>query len=350
MPVSNTFGERFRVTTWGESHGPAVGAVVDGCPAGLPLDVADLAADLSRDVPDREIGTPRREPNEPEILSGVFDGLTLGSPILILVRNVDVDSRAYMARRTKPRPGHGDLTWRQRYGHVDPRGGGRASGRECVGRLAAGAIARKLAARVGIRIVSELVELAGVAIGDEASLDRAREEVRRIAEEGDSSGGVVRVRAEGLPPGLGAPVFGKLTAALGSALLSIGGVKAVEFGDGRRHARLKGTEANDPIAPTDVGGRPATNRAGGTLGGISTGLPLVATLAVKPTPTVRKEQETLDVATGEPAVVSGVGRFDMNFAPRVAVVAEAMTALVIADALLGAGMVHPTRLGDEVGA
>lgn len=341
--MGNIFGDRFRVTTWGEAHGPAVGAVVDGCPAGMPLSEEDLAADLSRDIPDPAISTSRREPNEAEILSGVFEGLTLGTPILILIRNVDVSESEYLDRRHTPRPGHGDLTWANRYGHVDYRGGGRSSGRECVARLAAGAVARKLLAAVGVTVTSSVVELAGIAIIEPEDCDRARAEVRRISAAGDSSGGVVRVLAEGVPPGLGAPVFGKISARLGEAFFSIGGVKAVEFGEGRDHARLKGTEANDPIQPTENGPRPGTNRAGGMLGGISTGLPIVASLSVKPTPSVRAEQETVDLRTGEPAAVRSVGRFDLNFAPRVAVVGEAMCALVLADALLEAGVMHPLR-------
>ena len=342
--MSNTIGERFRVTTWGESHGPAVGAVVDGCPAGLPLSIDDLRADLSRDVPDPAIGTKRREPNEPEVLSGLYEGLTLGTPILILIRNRDVCSKEYFDRGAAPRPGHGDLTWRQRYGHVDPRGGGRASGRECVARLAAGAIARKLIGTAGLSVRSEVVELAGIPIETAADLERARAEVMRIGEDGDSSGGVVRIVADGVPDGLGEPVFGKLGARLGLALLSIGGVKSFETGDGRELARVRGSQANDPIGVAEGLVRPATNRAGGLLGGISTGRPLVLTLAVKPTPTIRKPQATVDLANGEPTILTGLGRFDMNFAPRVAVVGEAMVSMVLADALLAAGRIHPVRL------
>ena len=195
--MSNTFGERFRVTTFGEAHGPAVGAVIDGCPAGLPLTVADLEPDLARDVPEEVIGTSRREPNRPEILSGVFEGLTLGTPILILIRNEDVCSRDYLARRNTPRPGHADLTWRHRYGHVDPRGGGRASGRECIARVAAGAVARRLLGTLGITVSSRILELGGVAIQSKEDLEGACEEVHRIGLLGDSTGGVVRVTAEG---------------------------------------------------------------------------------------------------------------------------------------------------------
>jgi chorismate synthase len=345
--MSNTFGDRFRVTTFGEAHGPAVGAVIDGCPAGLPLDVSTLAPDLARDVPDRVIGTAREEPNDPEILSGIYEGRTLGTPILILIRNEDVCSAEYQARAGTPRPGHADLTWHERYGHVDPRGGGRASGRECIARVAAGAVARALVRTVGVTVTSTVLELGGVRIDTDEDLTRAREEVLRVGRTGNSTGGKVQVTADGLPAGVGDPVFGKLTARLGSALLSIGGVKAVEFGAGWEHARLTGLQSNDPLTVSEGRVRPLTNRAGGTLGGISTGVPIVATLAVKPTPSIPTEQDSVNLATGEPARVSGLGRFDLNFAPRVAVVAEAMFALVLVDALLKSGHLHPTRVSES---
>ncbi len=345
--MSNTFGQTFRVTTFGESHGPAMGAVIDGCPAGLPLSPEDIRRELARDVPEPEIGTTRREPNEPEVLSGVYEGRTLGTPILILIRNVDVNSGDYLDRKNRPRPGHADLTWRLKYGHVDPRGGGRASGRECIARLAAGAVAKKLLALRDITVRSSVTELAGLPAGRPAELALAREEVKRIAGEGDSTGGTVTVTAEGVPAGLGRPVFGKLGARLGQALLSIGGVKALEFGAGRAHARMRGTESNDPIIREGREVRPSTNRAGGMLGGISTGLPLVVRLSVKPTPSIRAEQETVDFESGESARVSTTGRFDLNIAPRVAVVAEAMTAIVLADALLEDGFLPPVRVEGE---
>ncbi|MHC4472060.1 MAG: chorismate synthase, partial [Planctomycetota bacterium] len=205
-------------------------------------------------------------------------------------------------------------------------------------------VARKLLALAGVSVASSVVEMAGIATDSPEALARARKEVQRVAREGDSTGGLVRVEADGLPAGLGAPVFGKLTARIGEALLSIGGVKAIEIGEGRRLAGLRGSEANDPIVASEEGARPATNRAGGLQGGITTGLPLVISLCVKPTPTVRVEQDSVDVATGEPVKISGTGRFDMNFAPRVAVVGEAMLAIVLVDALMEAGHLSPTRV------
>lgn len=346
--MSNAFGERFRVVTFGESHGPALGAVVDGCPAGLPLDVADLRADLARDVPDAAIGTPRREPNEPEILSGVFDGATLGTPIGIVIRNEDARSSDYAARRETPRPGHGDLAYRQRYGRADWRGGGRASGRECAARLAVGAIARKLLARAGIRVTSRVLEMAGLPTRTPEEYERARARVLAVAREGDSTGGIVRIEATGVPAGLGDPVFDKVSALLAHAILSIGGVKSFDVGLGRRHAGLLGSECNDPFVFDETGGvRTRGNRAGGIQGGVTNGMRLVLEAAVKPTPTIRRAQTTVDLASGEPAEVTGDGRFDLNFTPRVAVVAEAMTAVVLVDRLICAGELHPLRLEDS---
>ncbi|MCC7139951.1 MAG: chorismate synthase [Planctomycetes bacterium] len=343
--MSNAFGERFRIVTFGESHGPAVGVVVDGCPAGVPFGPEDLDAALARDVPDRLVGTPRREPNRAEVLSGVFEGATLGTPVAIVVRNEDARSRDYEARREVPRPGHGDLTWRQRYGRADWRGGGRASGRECVARLAAGALAAKVLDAVGVHVAGRVTEMAGVRVRSAADYARAQARVLEVAREGDSTGGLVRVTADGLPAGLGDPVFDKLHAVLGHALLSIGGVKSFEVGLGRRHARRRGSESNDPYE-LDAEGEVRTrgNRCGGVQGGISNGMRLVVDVAVKPTPSIPRAQESVDLEAREPAEVAASGRFDLNFAPRVAVVAEAMTAVCLVDRLVCAGEVHPLRL------
>lgn len=346
--MSNAFGEHFRMVTFGESHGPAVGAIVDGCPAGLELDVADLRADLARDVPDPAIGTPRRETNEPEILSGVFEGATLGTPIAIVIRNVDARSTDYAARRELPRPGHGDLAYRRRFGRADWRGGGRASGRECAARLAVGAIARKILARAGITVHASVVEMAGLPTRTSQEYERARVRVLEVAREGDSTGGIVQIEASGVPAGLGDPVFDKISALLGHAILSIGGVKSFDVGAGRRHAALRGSDANDPfVADGDGGVRTRGNQAGGIQGGVTNGMTVVLEAAVKPTPTIRRPQATVDLATGRPAHVTGEGRFDLNFTPRVAVVAEAMTAIVLVDRLIGAGEIHPLRLSDS---
>lgn len=346
--MSNSFGERFRITTFGESHGPAVGVVIDGCPSGVPMDVSVLRAALSRDVPDPVIGTTRREPNEPTILSGVFEGETIGTPIAILIPNEDARPCDYERRRSTPRPGHGDWTYLARYGRTDWRGGGRASGRECVARLAAGAVAQAVLSRVGIQVAGKVVEMAGLPATTPEEYERARAKVKEVAAQGDSTGGIVRVEAEGVPAGLGDPVFDKMAAVLGHALLSIGGVKAFDVGLGRRHARRRGSECNDPYV-LDVEGNVRTrgNRSGGMQAGITNGMRLSVEVYVKPTPTIRRPQETVDLASGHAAEVTGEGRFDLNITPRVAVIAEAMTAIVLVDRLIAAGEVHPLRMADS---
>jgi chorismate synthase len=342
--VGNTFGERLRVTTFGESHGPAVGCVVDGCPAGLTLGSRHIATALARDVPMPAVGTTRREPNRPRILSGVFRGRTLGTPIAIVVANEDVESQEYEGRRHTPRPGHAELTYLARYGEIDWRGGGRASGRECVARVAAGAIARRLLATKRAHVRARVETMAGISTDSPEGLSRAVERVRELASAGETTGGMVRLRARGLPAGLGGPVFDKLTARLGHALLGIGGVKAIDIGNGRAAAALTGSLNNDAIEIRDGEVLPASNRAGGVQGGLTTGLPLDIRIWVKPTPSVARGQRSVNLETGEPVELHVQGRFDLNITPRVAVVAEAMACLVLADALLEGGHLHPTRL------
>jgi len=342
--MSNIFGERLRVMTFGESHGPAVGCVVDGCPAGLPLRLRDIAAMLARDVPIAEIGTPRAEPNRARILSGVAGNRTLGTPIAILIPNEDIDGDGYERRRHIPRPGHAELTYLARYGHIDWRGGGRASGRECVARLAAGAIARRLLATRRVSVHARVTEMAGVQVDNRENLRRAVNRVLEAGAEGDSTGGAIHIRARGLDGGLGAPVFRKLSAVLGQALFSIGGVKGIDIGNGRAAAGLTGSRNNDPVALRDGSARPASNRSGGLQGGITTGEPLEITVWVKPTPSIRIAQRSVNLRTGQSVSLKVDGRFDLNITPRVAVVAEAMVCLVLADALLEAGCIHPTRL------
>ena len=342
--MSNVFGERLRVLTFGESHGPAMGCVVDGCPAGLSLRPNHIAAMLARDVPIAEIGTPRTEPNRAKIISGVADGKTLGTPIAILIPNEDAVSDCYEERRHIPRPGHAELTYLARYGHIDWRGGGRASGRECVARLAAAAIARRLLATQRVFVRARVTEMAGVKVDGRQDLQRAVDRVLEVGADGDSTGGAIHIRASGLDGGLGAPVFRKLSAVLGQALFSIGGVKAIEIGNGRAAAALTGSRNNDPLAPLNGGARPVSNRSGGLLGGITTGEPLEVVVWVKPTPSIRLAQQSVDLRTGRPVSLEVEGRFDLNITPRVAVVAEAMVCLVLADALIEAGSIHPTRL------
>ncbi len=342
---SNSFGRFFRVTTFGESHGPALGAVIDGLPPRIPIDLAAIQAQLDRRRPGRSpLASARAEDDRVELLAGLFEGRTTGAPMALLVRNRDARPGEYDQLRQLLRPGHADLTWQAKYGLRDPRGGGRASGRETVARVAAGAVAAQLLAREGISITGHVVAIGEVVARrfDRATIDQnpvccadadAAERMAATIEaaqaDGDSVGGLVEVRAAGVPAGLGDPVFGKLDAELAAALVSIGAVKGVEIGDGFALARLRGSQANDPLTPEG----PQSNRAGGILGGISNGAPLVVRLAVKPTPTIAREQQTVTL-DGEPTTVRGSGRHDPCIAPRLVPVAEAMTALVLADALL----------------
>jgi chorismate synthase len=321
----NTFGRNFRCTTFGESHGTALGVVIDGCPPGIRLSPETIQPILDRRRPGRgPLASARAEEDMVEILSGIFEGRTTGAPIALMVRNRDARSEDYDALRTVFRPGHADYTWQAKYGIRDHRGGGRSSGRETVARVAAGAVALACLARDGIRITGSIREIHGRVVPREQE-----REIAEAAERGDSVGGIVEVVAEGCPAGLGDPVFSKLDAAIGAGMLSIGAVKGVEIGEGFAAARLYGSENNDPMTPDGF----ASNHAGGILGGISTGAPIVVRIAVKPTPSIRKEQRTVDL-DGRPAAIAIAGRHDPCIVPRIVPVAEAMLALAILDALL----------------
>ena len=347
--MSNSFGRHFRITTWGESHGPAVGVVIDGCPAGLELSDKVIRRQMERDIPEPSIGTTRHEPNEFKIMSGVFDGKTLGTPISIIIPNSDVDSKPYKSFAGVPRPGHADLTWWLRYGWVDPRGGGRASGRECIARLAAGAIAQLLLKSLDIEIKGQVTELAGVSTETAEGYKKALERVQEIGAQGNTSGGCIEVTANGVPAGLGAPVFNKLQADLAAALMTIGGVKAIEIGAGRQLASMTGDCANDKIEMKDGQPQPQSNNCGGLLGGITTGGPLVIKMAVKPTPTHHLPQSSVDINSGEERTITCHGRHDLNFTPRVAPIAEAMVSLVLVDHAMASGLLSPVRFENKTG-
>lgn len=351
----STFGLLFRVTTWGESHGKAIGATVDGCPAGLELSEADLQPDLDRRRPGQSrVTSQRKEADRVEILSGLFEGKTTGAPISLFFLNEDVDSSQYEEIRDLFRPGHADYTYQVKYGLRDHRGGGRASARETAPRVAAGAIAKKYLAQQGIEIVGFVRQIGEItweppvetsAIDREAvyqsivrcpdpqiseAMVRAIEAARK---EGDSLGGVVEVRALGVPAGLGDPVFDKLDADIGKAMLGIPAIKGVEIGSGFESSRMRGSEHNDWMFNDrgKVGFR--TNHAGGVLGGISTGQDVVVRLAVKPPSSILKEQETVDKDLRS-RTLRVEGRHDPCVCPRVVVVAEAMLALVLMDHFL----------------
>ena len=321
----NTFGRSFRITTFGESHGPALGVVIDGCPPGIALSEGDIQPFLDRRRPGRSPhSSPRREEDRVEILSGVFEGRTTGAPIALLFRNSDSRPGDYGSLREVFRPGHADYTWWKKYGIRDHRGGGRSSGRETVARVASGAVAAKVLGLRGIRIGSRILEVHGC-----TSPEDMEKAIERAMQAGDSVGGIVEITASGCPPGLGDPVFGKLDAMIGMAMLSIGAVKGVEIGEGFAAARMRGSEQNDQM---DEGGF-LSNHAGGILGGISTGEDIVVRIAVKPTPSIAREQRTVDTG-GKGRLISVRGRHDPCLVPRLAPVAEAMLALVLADALL----------------
>lgn len=337
----NTFGKMFKVTTWGESHGKANGCVIDGCPAGLILNKADIENELINDVPDKDIGTPRKEQNNFEILSGVFNNVTLGTPISIIIYNKDVKSKPYTETKNLIRPGHADYTYMVKYGNVDYRGGSRASGRECIARLAAGAVAKKLLDTTlnNICIESRVIELAGIEINNDSDYQRAKDKVLSIGKHGDSSGGKIELVIKNMPAGLGLPVFDKISSRLIYALSTIGGVKAVEIGDGITASRLKGSEMNDGFEIKNGKIQTITNHCGGILGGITTGSDIILRLSVKPTPTIFKKQHTV-TKNLEDVIVSFEGRHDMNFTPRVCPVAENMAAITIVDFLMLSGKIN----------
>jgi chorismate synthase len=342
----NIFGTIFRVTTFGESHGPAIGCVIDGCPAGLPLTAEDIASELRRRRPGSggPASTSRVEEDIPEILSGLFEGKTLGTPIAIIIRNTNQHSADYDNLKDTYRPGHADWTWEAKYGFRDHRGGGRASGRETAGRVAAGAVAKKFLLENGI-IVQAREEAA-------VSVTRTRIEELKAAE--DSAGGIVSCVVSGVPPGLGEPVFDKLSARLAAAVLSIGAAKGIEFGTGFSAAASTGSANNDTplLSPAQAGSSGPgvsfkTNNAGGMLGGISNGMDIEFRAAFKPVASIGQKQETVDRG-GKTKELIISGRHDVCILPRVVPVVEAMTALVLADLLLQQRSATKKNINHEV--
>jgi chorismate synthase len=352
--MGNTFGKAFSITTWGESHGPAVGVVIDGCPPGLELTEADIQHDLDRRRPGQsEVSTPRTEEDKIEILSGVFQGKTTGTPIAMLVKNKDSDSSKYDVIKDTPRPGHADFTYQMKYGLRDHRGGGRSSARETVARVAAGAVAKKILAQQGIEILAHVIELGGIKASPVlvedikknvesnpircADPDAAKtmlDMVKKAKIDNDSIGGVVEIIALNVNPGLGEPVFDKLDANLAGALMGIGAVKAVEIGAGLRSAGMTGSQMNDPFGIENGKVVCLSNNAGGILGGISNGEPIVCRIAVKPTPSISKPQRTVNLQDLTETDIIIEGRHDPTIPPRIVPVAEAMVALVLADHLI----------------
>lgn len=327
----NTFGRFYRCTTFGESHGKALGVVIDGAPSGIPFREEDIIPLLQRRRPGLSpLSTPRKEEDLPEILSGVFNGKTTGTPVAIIVRNANQNSGDYEAIKDLCRPGHADYTYDARYGHEnrDWRGGGRSSGRETVARVLGGSLAVKILAERGVTVRSKIVSIHG-----ETVPEKFESEILAAKGNGDSVGGVAEITVSGLPAGIGNPVFGKLDALIAGAIMSVGAVKGVEIGDGFAAADVFGSENNDCMrsrSDKSAGTPYLSNHAGGILGGISNGNDIVIRFAVKPTPSISKVQETID-ADGNNAEISVKGRHDPCIVPRILVVAECMTAMVILD-------------------
>ncbi len=343
--MGSVFGRYFKVTTYGESHGPAVGAVVDGVPPGLAVKEAKIQRELDRRKPGvSDYVSPRKEQDQVEILSGIVDGKTIGSPIALIVRNKGKRSKDYKEIRNKFRPGHADYTYYMKYGIPPQPGGGRSSGRETVGRVAAGAIAKALLETEGV-IVKSCVSTIGVIEAEERDFEFCEshplrcpdpamaplmeDTVKHAKETNDSVGGIVELYMKNVPAGLGDPVFDKLDALLAQAIFSIGAVKGVEIGAGFQAAFMTGSQSNDPMTKDGF----VSNNAGGILGGISTGQDIFLRFAVKPTPSIGIEQRTIDTDHKNTSIVTK-GRHDPCICPRISIVGEAMVALVMADCLL----------------
>lgn len=348
--MANTFGTLFRLTTFGESHGPAIGAVVDGCPAGVRFDLETLRRDLARRRPGQANTTARVEADEPEILSGVFEEMTMGSPIAVLVRNTDQKSKDYDELRELYRPSHADYTYDAKYGHRDHRGGGRASARETLARVVGGSIARiylatqapitvsaavtamgPIESKRGIELVSsERVYASDIRVDDAEVEEQMRNHLAMMKMSGDSTGGVVSVRVDGVPAGIGEPIYDKLSARLAGAMMSINGATGMEIGSGFEAARRSGSENNDPFVVREERVETITNNSGGIQGGISNGMPIVFRVAFKPPSSIAKQQQH---GTRDKTVVDHLieGRHDPSIVVRAVPVVEAMTLLVLAD-------------------
>lgn len=348
--AGSTFGTVFRLTTFGESHGPAIGGILDGFPAGLRLDLAQVQAELDRRRPgSTRLGTTRRESDTLEVLGGLLDGVTLGTPIGFILRNENARSGDYDHLKDTYRPGHGDLTWDQKFGIRDHRGGGRASARETAVRVAAGAMARQLLVTTGVTVhawVSQVGEerlttpyqglyldavyTNDVRCPDPASADRMTALIEQVRKEGDTLGGRITGVIQGVPPGLGEPVFDKLHADLGKALFSINAVKGVQFGSGFDAIAMRGSAHNDAYAFRDGAIRTESNRSGGVQGGISNGEDILFDVAFKPVSTIMRDQASVD-RDGQAVVLKGKGRHDPCVVPRAVPIVEAMACLVLAD-------------------
>jgi len=323
----DTFGKQFVITTYGESHGDNLGVIIEGCPKDFSIDLEHIQKELDRRKPGQsDITTPRKEPDELIIISGIKDGKTTGDPIELQVKNTNIRSKDYSEILKKPRPGHADMTYYLKYGEIKP-GGGRSSGRETVSRVMAGAIAKQILTIKGVKIRGKILEVGG-------HTTDLKKVILDAKADNDSVGGIIEIIATGVPAGLGLPVFDKLEADFAKGLMSIPAIKGVEFGEGFNAAKLKGSENNDPIIVEDNTLKTTTNHAGGILGGISNGMPIIIRIAIKPASSIGKEQDTVDLTTMQPTKLVVGGRHDPCICPRVVPVAESMVALVLVDHLL----------------
>lgn len=364
----NTTGRMFKVTSFGSSHGKALGAVVDGCPANLELSVEDIQKELDKRKPGTsKLTTSRKESDEIEILSGIFEGKTDGTPIAGIVYNKNQKSKDYSSIKDTPRPGHGDFCWIEKYGTYDYRGGGRGSGRTTIAHVIGGAIAKKLLATQGIKIISHVVQIGDimahsteidkieenisknpVKCADKEAAKAMEELILKTKAEKDSIGGIVETIATGVPVGCGDPIFGKLDGELAKALMEINAVKGVEIGFGFDVALAKSSEINDEFYfDENKEILTKTNSSGGILGGISNGMPIVSRIAVKPTPSISKTQETINLKTKENTKITIEGRHDPCICPRITTVAESATAIVLTDHMIRSGFIHPNNLEKE---
>ena len=351
--MNNHLGSIFKITSFGESHGPAVGVVIDGCPAGINLDYKKIQLDLSRRKPGQSaLTTARKEDDEFELLSGVFEGKTTGAPIAIIIKNSDSRSQDYSHIADKYRPSHADFTYQEKYGNRDYRGGGRSSARITAGWVAAGAIAKQMIDQLGIQSKAYVSQVGNIGINRMFGADELKVEeendlrcpdpasavkmvalIKEVKKDGDTIGGVITGLISGVPVGLGEPVFNKLHAQLGKAMLSINAVKGFDYGSGFEGVKLKGSEHNDIFVNTESGVETTTNFSGGIQGGISNGQEIYYRVAFKPVATIMKPQESID-NKGENVTVEGKGRHDPCVVPRAVPIVEAMAALVIADFVL----------------
>ena len=364
--MSNKIGEKFQITSFGSSHGHAVGAIVDGCPANLELSAEDIQKELDKRKPGTSsVTTPRKESDEVQILSGIFEGKTDGTPITGVVFNKNQHSKDYSMFKDTPRPSHGDYGWMTKYGNYDYNGGGRGSGRVTIGHVIGGAVAKKLLETQNIEIISHVTQIGDIKAKkipyDEikkniemnpvrcADLEAAKEMEELIVakkQEGDSVGGIVETIAINIPAGLGEPVFERLDGDLARILMNIGAVKGVEIGLGFDVANKSASEINDEYYIEDNTVKTKTNNSGGIIGGMSNGMPIISRIAVKPTPSISKCQDSINLEKMENKKIEIKGRHDPCICPRVTIVAESSTAIILADHMIRSGFINPSNLNE----